>query len=130
MIDLTEIIKNITEDYNYNWIPYEFNAIINLLQNKGLEISYWEKEENWASIISDDKIIGYLWNRYPLLFIEYKYSPILNNVSKNYKCEIVYLNSIYTDLFKIDNNLVSILDSCINFNSFTAEDLWFSTNSK
>ncbi|GEM53204.1 hypothetical protein [Empedobacter brevis] len=130
MIDLTHIITDITCSYNDNWYFNDFFIVINILKNNELEISYWEDEENWASVINNDKIVGYLWHNYPLLFIEYRYSDIVNDFSDNYKFEVIFVNSVYTDLFKMDNKLITVFDNFINLNSFTAEDLWFYTNSK
>lgn len=130
MKDLTNIITNIIRVYDGDWIFNDFFTILSILKKSGFEISFWKEEENWASVIHNSKVVGFLWSKYPLLFIENKYKNLIKKKSNNYKFEIIFVDSISTDLFKIDNNLVSMFDFFINSNSFTAEDLWFNSNSK
>jgi hypothetical protein len=41
-----------------------------MLNNKGFETSYWKGEEDWATLLHSGIRIGYIWQKYPLIFIK------------------------------------------------------------
>ncbi|GGE91482.1 hypothetical protein SAMN05443634_11213 [Chishuiella changwenlii] len=131
-MDLTDIINRVVKLDLSNWCFNSFFITIDEFKRKGLKVSFWENEENWASISNADNItVGYLWNKYPLLFIESRYLSLLSDTfNENNDLTIISVDSLHSDLFRMDDNLASLFDSYINLNSFTAEDLWFVTNSK
>ncbi len=130
MKNITEIIKKVTLD-NINWKHSIFYLAINTLDNNEFKVSFWDDEENWASIIGDKVTTGYIWQKYPLIICEKNIMPdvrkALINIENIYYIEV---DSLTEDLFKIeDQNLYKYFDDNIDFKSFTIEDLWFNTNS-
>lgn len=94
-------------------------------------MSFWEGEENWASILINDKTIGYIWRKYPLIIIEKEGVPDFKNIlSIHGSISYIEVDSLSKDLFRLgDQELRGYFDSSIQFDSFTMEDLWFNTNS-
>ncbi|WP_333662216.1 hypothetical protein [Chishuiella changwenlii] len=131
-MDLTDIINRVVKLDLSNWRFNSFFITTDEFKRKGLNVSFWENEENWASISNADNItVGYLWNKYPLLFIDSRYLSLLSDTfNENNDLTIISADALHSDLFRMDDDLMILFDSYINLNSFTAEDLWFGTNSK
>jgi hypothetical protein len=92
MIDLTLTIKKALT-INYRWADDEFYLVYDLLENKGYGISFWEGEENWATLNIQGHWLGYLWNKYRLLLI-----------NKEYEGEIVkILEGSFPSLYSVEN---------------------------
>lgn len=130
MKNITEIIKKVISD-KINWKHSIFYLVINLLKENNFEISFWDNEENWASIIEGEETKGYIWQKYPLIICEKNTLPKVLNLFKDLE-SIYYIevNSLTKDLFKIDDEeLYKYFDDDFKFESFTMEDLWFYTNS-
>ncbi|GAB0157661.1 hypothetical protein CHRYSEOSP005_29410 [Chryseobacterium sp. Alg-005] len=128
MENVTEKIKRALL-HNGNWKFSDFYSIIDLLKNTNINISFWENEENWATLISDSNVVGYLWKEHPLLIIEPCY---LNNINlANYSfLNIITTPNLNAQNLKLDDNLLNdYLISNIDHDKFSANDLWFFTNS-
>ena len=130
MKNITEILKKVFAS-NVYWSISLFYLVLEKLRDSNIDLSFWEEEENWASIIIDNNVCGYIWRKYPLIIIEDKISSeikdILNVIEGIYFIEVGSLN---VDLFKIeDENIKVYFESFNKYNSFTMEDLWFYTNS-
>jgi hypothetical protein len=130
-------MKNITEIFKkamlgkVNWVFSIFYLSMAKLETEGIELSFWEEEENWASILLNNKTVGYIWKKYPIVILERKISSKVQeqliDINIIYYIEVDYLNK---DLFRIeDDELKAYFGDFDNFNSFTMEDLWFQTNS-
>lgn len=130
MKNITEIIKKVTSS-NINWEYSIFYFIIDRLNESSYNISFWDNEENWASIIEEEKIIGYVWRKYPLIICEMRVMLSLMNLLQEIESvDYIGVSSLIKDLFKIDDHsLYKYFDGDLNFDSFTMEDLWFNTNS-
>lgn len=128
MKDITHSIeKAISQDVL--WRQGFFN-IIKKLQDNGYIISFWENEENWASILLDDKIIGYMWEKYPLAFIKSQYSDSIKSFL-NEEQPIVFIdaNEMTEKVFIINYEaLKDYIDYGLPDDGFSAEDFWFVTN--
>jgi len=130
MRDITKNIKNaIAQDVPWG-IDLFFSAI-ELLKENNYQLSYWENEENWAILIIKNEPIGYMWKKYPLIII-------LNNHLINIKVTLTmyqFLNYIGVDDldeegFTLDYSLLTdYLEYGVNYDKFSASDLWFYTNS-
>lgn len=131
MENITKKIKSVLL-YDGNWKFSDFYLNVELLKNIDIQISFWEDEENWATLLSNNIIIGYLWKEYPLLIIEKNYENIahLNKNQFPFLCTIIVGNLDDKNL-KLDYNILKnqLLDWEINYNIFSANDLWFNTNS-
>lgn len=130
MKDITTLIKEVSSK-NIIWGVDVFYAVIEQLRSKGYYISFWDNEENWATIIFDDKIIGYLWNKFPLAFVISQYVNDISISLKAFDCVIfIEVNNLTSKELKIDyNDLKDKIDFGIDYDGFSAEDLWFYTNS-
>lgn len=130
MENITQKIKSAINQ-NILWSPSIFFEFIESLKKKKIEVSYWEEEENWATLIIDKKPIGYLWKRYPVLFIQSDNLNKLNTMIENSE----YLSSIIVDdlnaeVLTLDyNGLKDYFEYGVDYNKFSATDLWFQTNS-
>lgn len=113
-----------------SWTNNHFFVFTEKLKSKGLEISFWENEENWASIIRKDTTMGYIWRKYPLVFIVGGYEHLINECRRDDKYPwVIKTDSLSHKEFMLDyHELKDRIDFGIDQNSFSAEDLWFFTN--
>jgi hypothetical protein len=130
MKNISEIFRKVIS-IDTTWKIREFYDLLNKFDNNNFEISYWKGEENWASILLENKTIGYIWKNYPLIIIEKHYAKEIKELAKcSDLCNYVEVEALNKDLFEIDDNQVrKTLNGFMDFNSFTMEDLWFTTNS-
>lgn len=130
MKEITEILKKVVAS-NADWAFSMFYLVMDALKEKGIQVSFWEGEENWASILLKTKTIGYIWKKYPLIILEKKGISDLKSVIADFDpINYIEVDSLSEDLFSIDDdNLKGYFDNSIEFSSFTMEDLWFNTNS-
>jgi hypothetical protein len=130
MLVITQNILNaISKDVL--WSVDLFFKFIEQLQKKQYIVSYWENEENWASISFEGTLVGYLWKKYPLLFIEKKIRGDFNELLNDFEFIVVItVDSLTEKCFKVDYSMLKdTLDYGVNYDAFSAEDLWFHTNS-
>ena len=130
MKNITEILKKVIAN-NVNWAFSMFYIVIDTLKNNGVNASFWEGEENWASILVNNKAVGYVWKKYPLIILEKDIASLIKEQLKDIEV-ICYIevDSLNKDFFKIEGDeLKGYFENFHNFNSFTMEDLWFQTNS-
>lgn len=130
MKEISEIIKS-TVSSKIDWMFSVFYLVIDVLKSSGIQVSFWEGEENWGSILVNNKTIGYIWKKYPLIIIEKEGIPDFKNMLTGHApINFIEVDSLGQDLFRLnDDELKRYFDSSIDFDSFTMEDLWFSTNS-
>lgn len=128
MKDITHSIEKAISQ-NVLW-RQEFLNVMKKLQDNGYITSFWEDEENWASILLDDNIIGYMWEKYPLVFIKSQYSDSIKSLL-NEAQPIVFIdvNEITEKAFIIDYEVLKdYIDYGLSDDGFSAEDFWFVTN--
>lgn len=130
-------MRNITQAFKQavssdaNWMFNTFYLVIDELDEVGIQVSFWEGEENWASILVDDSIAGYIWKRYPLIVFERGYLPDLKTTISNIgNISCIELDSLNRELLKLDEAFKPYFDTYLDFSSFTMEELWFTTNSR
>lgn len=130
MTDITEKIKAAVNQ-NILWAVSIFFEFIGKLKNRNINISYWEGEENWATLIVEEKPIGYLWKKYPVLIIEAKYTDTLKGIlAKNdFLCLITVTNINNEELSLNYDEVNDYFDYGMNYQKFSATDLWFLNNS-
>lgn len=129
-------MKDITNDIekamsqNILWSVNDFFSVLELLQHTYVT-SFWEGEENWATIILDNNVIAYLWQMYPVIIC------IKQNTQK-IKSELMIFNYIIfieaenfkNKEFKFDYKYLNINTICVPSSEiFSADDIWFYTNS-
>lgn len=130
MKDLTDIFKQVFAS-NINWSITLFYLVLEKMQGNNIDLSFWEGEENWTSIIINNKIVGYVWRKYPLVVVEKKISSEIKNILKDIEgIYFIEVDLLTEDLFKIEDEKVKVyFGNFNNINSFTMEELWFLTNS-
>ena len=131
------ILKNITQEFkkainqDVLWSINMFIDFISKLRNEKIEVSYWEGEENWATLIVDKRPIGYLWKKYPVLFLESDYLNKVKTLIENYTyLSSIIVNDLNAQIFKLEYaDLKDYLEYGVDYSKFSATDLWFQTNS-
>ena len=108
----------------------DFFYFIETLANVGFEISYWKGEENCATLLKKGVVIGYIWQKYPLMFINEDYG---DEITKFFK-ELNYIILIKTNdltnqefTINMDDDLMNSIDYGLETKSFSANDFWFHT---
>lgn len=130
MNDITEKIKSAINQ-NVLWSISIFYDIIEQLTDKNLQLSYWEGEENWATIIIKEKPVGYLWKKYPLLILEDNKRDNLNEIIAKYSfLSIILVDNLNSEILSLKyDGLEDLIDYGFDYTKFSATDLWFQTNS-
>ena len=79
----------------------------------------------------DKKPIGYLWKKYPVLLIQSDYLNNVEPVIENYTyLSLIVVDDLNAEVLKLDyTDLKDYFEYGINYNKFSATDLWFQTNS-
>jgi hypothetical protein len=97
----------------------------------GFETSYWKDEENWATFSLNGVLIGYIWHKYPLIFIKEDNANEIKTFPKELKyITIIKAKDLTSQEFSInmDDDLMERISYLSNTKSFSAEDFWFDTN--
>lgn len=128
MKNLNKILNKVISS-NVNWRFSMFYLVIEILKKHNIEISHWEGEEYWATMSVNNKTVGYIWKKYPLIILEnnvaYSIIKHLNDID-----EISYIESesLESELFIIDDDkLKSHIDIPHDIVTLTMEELWFNT---
>lgn len=127
MRDITNDFINAIDKTEF-W-QQDFSFAIERIHNNGYIISFWE-EENWAVISSGSDVIGYIWKKHPLLIVLNLYTDQLRSILRKYK-SLVYIStdSLTEQSFLVDyRKLKDYIDYGLADDGFSAEDLWFLTN--
>lgn len=130
MKDITQDILNAAKK-NVLWSIDLFFHFLEEISKTHIDVSYWKDEENWATIIIDKKPIGYLWKKYPVLFIQEQFLSSLNSILKSYSylC-VITVEDLNAQILKIDERVLKdYFEYGIAQDKFSATDLWFQTNS-
>lgn len=130
-------MKNITQEIkdaisqNIVWSINIFFDFIENFRKEDIEVSYWDGEENWVTLIIDKKPIGYLWKKYPVLLIQSDYLNNVKTVIENYTyLSLIVVDDLNAEVLKLDyTDLKDYFEYGVNYNKFSATDLWFQTNS-
>jgi len=128
MKDITHSIEKAISQ-NASW-RQGFSNVIKKLQDNGYIVSFWENEENWASILLDDSLIGYMWEKYPLVFIKSQYSDSIKSLLNGEQpVFFIDVNEIIEKAFIINYEVLKdYIDCGLPDDGFSAEDFWFVTN--
>lgn len=131
MKDITTILENVL-DRDTDWQHSLFYSFTESLNNLDFDVSFWEGEENWATVIYNTQAVGYVWKKYPLIFLTKETSTSIKDLRKDFEeITILEVDKLNVDLFKLKNSgTIDYFGENLDFDSFTAEDLWFATNSK
>jgi hypothetical protein len=127
MKNITDIIQKSIHSDNNTWSIFEFFQTLQILNSYFFSITPPEDSENWAVLGSQNKIVGYVWKKYPLLIILESYSfKIRESLNAFSFIEFIETNDLTKKEFLID--LEKVKDFFfVNTNSelLSAEDLWF-----
>ncbi|NLR62518.1 hypothetical protein HGH93_30785 [Chitinophaga polysaccharea] len=128
MEDITDsIVKAIRQDVL--WMQ-TLVYVVEKLQNNGYTISFWENEENWAIMLRNDSVIGYMWKKYPLVFIKSPYNDAIKELLQEEQPVVfIDVNDVTEKAFVIDYRVLKdYIEYGLADDGFSAEDFWFVTN--
>lgn len=130
MINITKEVKDAIIQ-NVLWCTSLFFDFIEDCSKTSIDISYWYNEENWATLIFHEKIIGYVWKKYALIIVRSDYMDEVKIVIDKYIClRVITVEDLNAEVLTLDYvELKDYLEYGINYNRFSASDLWFHTNS-
>lgn len=113
-----------------DWSFVGFPQTLDLINSLDYTISFWYSEENWATILDKESVIGYVWKKYPFAFFKLEYKDRFIHLASKENLNIVWLKNFVEDLLFIEPSLAS---KCFDFllpkNCYSVEDLWFASNS-
>ena len=129
---MKNITKQIREAISVDtlWSISDFFNFIEMLNNKGFKTSHWIGEENWATLLLDSVLIGYIWQKYPLIFIKEDHVDELMIFTKEFKyIVLIKSNDLESEEFSmnLDEELVNRINYGIDPKNFSATDFWFHT---
>jgi len=128
MIDITQSIATARTDAG-SWANNLFFAFIEELEKNNYNISYWEGEERWATISANELVVGYMWCRYPLVFIVQQYSNGVIELNGNRgSVVVVAIDELNSKVLSADMDVLKEVDLSVDM-PFSAEDVWFNNNS-
>ena len=129
MRDITNDIKKAIQT-KVLWSVDQFYLFLEVAEENNFGISYWDGEENWATLSLDDVLIGYVHRKFPFAFLLKEQEGHIKNVFNKFE----YLVSVFaTDL---TSNELLIQDDPILVERFgymdynqptSASDIWFYT---
>ncbi len=129
---MRNITKQIKEAIAVNalWNGSDFFYCLEKLGNNGVGISYWKDDEYWAGISYKGEGIGYIWQKYPLIFIREDYAneilPFINELS--YIVLIISKDMATAEFtMDVDEDMFNRIGYIRNTDSFSATDFWFHT---
>jgi len=115
------------------WRINELHAFLQWMKHiERLDFSYWEDEENWASILkSDGGVIGFVWIRHPLIFLVKSELELFTQIKEQWGyIEIITVSKLGQKELSLNNQTaLEVFNSNLGSAIFSAEDLWFKTNS-
>jgi hypothetical protein len=127
MIDLTPYLEKAINTDTL-WSIGDFYIFLDILKDAGIYISHWEGEEDWANISIDKLEIGYIWRKYPFMFILSKHLDLIKWVLDIYPfLVIIKVDRLTEENFTLIFNdiLINRVSSTINVKGFSANDFWF-----
>lgn len=130
MKDITQDIKSAI-NRNILWSVRIFFDFIEKLRVEKVEVSYWDGEENWATLIVDSSPVGYLWKKYPVLFIQSNYlNKLKGQDGISTFLSVIVVDDLNAEVLELNYfDLKDYFEYGINYSKFSATDLWFQTNS-
>jgi hypothetical protein len=132
MEDITNKFLNAINQ-NILWRIDLFYNFLEWIQNRQVEVSFWDDEENWATLAFNSNQIGFLWSRYPLIIIVAFDNVVLDEIKKEYPfISIIETEDLNKVFFKLNYNKLSdyLEKGILDYSHFSAIDLWFNTNSR
>jgi len=134
---INEIVMNITNaikkanEADVLWSVSLFFTCIDLISKDEFFVSFWEEEENWASVSFKDVVVGYVWRKHPLILVDSGYEDRIKLCLKEYQfISFIAVKSLYETELSIDDGILKDeIDLHFNKDAFSAEEFWFQTNS-
>ncbi|BAU56159.1 hypothetical protein MgSA37_04356 [Mucilaginibacter gotjawali] len=129
MRNITKQIKKAIS-VNATWCISDFFYFIEMLKNNGFETSFWEGEENWAELLLNRGVVGYVWQKYPLIIIDERCTAEIKGSIDELKYIVVLESKDLTrQEFTIDTDeeITSRIGYRLDTKNFSANDFWFYT---
>ncbi len=111
------------------WSIYEFFYCLERLSKEGYEISYCDDDDEKVAIIAlSDKIIGYIWRRYPMIFtLTSQLDDIRIALKNQLYIEYITTTDLNNEDFVLDEDpeINDVISYIICKSGFSASDFWF-----
>ncbi len=130
-------MRNITQDLknaigvDLPWSVDQFYVFIERIQLLKFKVSYWEGEENWATVSSiNDDLLGYVWQKYPLTLFKSKGVNLLEELRNDFEYLVIVIADDLSSKEFIVSEDVMLTDrlDCIEYGTpLSATDIWFSS---
>jgi len=127
--NITKKLENLKQ-VNVPWQSNLFYKVSDWLNSCAIDVSYWEGEENWASLSINGSGIGFLWRKYPLIFAKANSSFIKKMKSNFPSLEIIEVTFLESPELYLERKTALFFFQKNWENCFSAEDIWFETNSR
>lgn len=129
MRDVTEIFKQAILS-NTDWRFSEFYQAIERLKSKDIEVSFWDGEDNWASVGVHNIVYGYIWKRFPLIIFEKEKLPGIHTFLEEVaSVQYIEVTSLTEEQFMVNDDMCKDhFEEPLDAACFTMDDLWFYTN--
>lgn len=126
MINLT---NTITSSINLNvlWKIQGFYLWKEYFEKLDYQISFWEEEESWATILKEDNIVGYIWYENPLVILKEPFIGLHDCVVETSAVILIH-NDFSEKIFNIDDGIKEKYFPHLDI-LFSIDDLWFYSNS-
>ena len=132
MRDITNDIKKAIET-NVLWSVDQFYLFLEVAEENNFVISYWDGEENWATLLSGlsgDVMIGYVYLKFPFALLSTTYKGNLKTVLSKFEYLVcVFVTDLTSNelLIQDDPILVERLGYFEYNQPVSATDIWFYT---
>lgn len=129
VMDITPLLKGAMSS-EINWMFSMFSDVIDRLNGNRYQVSYWDGEEIWASVLCGKDLIGFIWSKYPVFAVEREYVLDVQDLLEEFSdLNYIVVGSLAKDLLSMDDEVFrKHLDGLTDYSSFTMDDLWFATN--
>jgi hypothetical protein len=129
---MRNITKKIKEAIAINalWSVSDFFYFLEMLKDGGFEISLWKDEEDWAAVSFDGIPTGYIWQKYPFVYVKADYAREMKKFINDLKYIVfVETKDLTAEEFTIDmdDDLTNRISYAVNTKGFSANDFWFHT---
>ncbi|MGD1841116.1 MAG: hypothetical protein ACFB0B_09495 [Thermonemataceae bacterium] len=131
MRDITDTFKNAIKS-NLSWSMDDFYQLVETIREKTYEVSFWENVENWATISKHGQVEGYLWSKYPVIFVSASQWELINYLKDAYRLmAVIDVEDLKQKEFQLNHAVLKdYLEEGVHYTKFSVSDLWFYTNNK
>ncbi|MBB6126347.1 hypothetical protein [Mucilaginibacter lappiensis] len=112
------------------WKIDQFYIFLEAVRVSNLKVSYWDNEENWATLLSEKITVGYLWRKYPLLLLLIEHESDMVRILSEFEYVVpILVANLVTEELIIDPDplLIDRVGELEYGQPLSATDIWFYT---